>query len=63
MKDYDLDQSIKYIRKKSGPKIDPWGTPASIGDHEDAWSFKRTSYLPLKKLSISFKGVPEIPID
>ena len=40
MKDYDLDQSIKYNKKKSGPKIDPWDTPASIGDHENAWSFK-----------------------
>ena len=45
-----------HIRKTGGPKIDPWGTPASTGDQEDAWPFKRTSlYLPLKKLSISSK--------
>ena len=57
-------RSFIYIRKKSGPKTDPWGTPASIGDQEDSWPFKRTHwYLPFKKLSISFKGVPEIPID
>ena len=24
-----------YIGKKSGLKIDPWGTPGSIGDQED----------------------------
>ena len=24
-----------YIRKNNGPKIEPGGTPASIGDHED----------------------------
>ena len=42
-------RSFMYIRKKSGPKIDPWGTPASIGDQEDAWPLKRMSwYLPLK---------------
>ena len=53
-----------YIKKNSGPKIEPWGTPASIGDHEDVWPFKRTRWnLPLKKLLISFRGVPEIPVD
>ena len=56
-------RSFMYIRKESGPKIDPLSTPAIIGDQEDAWPFKRTLwYLPLKKPSISFKGVPEIPI-
>ena len=62
MKDCYLD--FMYIRKNSGPKIDPSGTPASIGDHEDVWQFKRTHWnLPLKKLLISFGGVPEIPVD
>ena len=51
MKDYDLDHLLIYIRKKSGPKIDPWGTPASICYQEDPWPFKRTHwYLPFKKL-------------
>ena len=51
-------KSFMYIRKKSDPKIDPWGTPASTGDQEDTWPFKRTRwYLPLKRFSISFKGV------
>ena len=53
-----------YIRKKSGPKIEPLGTPASIGDHEDVWLFKRTRWnLPLKKRLISFRGAPKIPVD
>ena len=57
-------RSFMNIRKKSDPKIVPWSTPASIGDQEDAWPFKRTRwYLQLKKFSINFKGVPEIPID
>ena len=57
-------KSFTYIRKKSGPKIDPWHTAASTGDQVDAWSIKRTCwYLPPKKLSISFKGLPEIPVD
>ena len=34
--DYLWLRSFMYIRKKSGPKIDPWGIPASIGDQEDA---------------------------
>ena len=45
-------KSFMYIRKKSDTKIDPWGTPASTGDQEDAWPFKRTRwYLLLKKLN------------
>ena len=27
-------RSFMYIRKKSGPKIDPWVTTASIGEQE-----------------------------
>ena len=29
------DRWILYIRKKSGPKIDPCGTPAFTGNHYD----------------------------
>ena len=46
-----LPRSFLYIRKNSGPKKEPWGTPASIDHHEDAWPFKRTDWnLPFKKL-------------
>ena len=34
-----LPRSFMYIRLNSGPKIVPWATPASIGDHEDVWPF------------------------
>ena len=37
-----LLRSFMYIRKNSGPKMEPWGTLTSIGDHEDGWPFKRT---------------------
>ena len=33
-------RSFIYVRKKSSPKTDPWGTSASIGDQEDSWPFK-----------------------
>ena len=29
------DRSLMYIRKKSGPKMDPCGTPAYTGNHSD----------------------------
>ena len=59
-----MPRSFMYIRKNSSPKIDPWGIPASIVDHEDAWPFNRTRWnLPLKKLLISFRDVPEVPAD
>ena len=46
-----LPRSFMYIRKNSGLEIEPWGIPASIGVHEDVWTFKRTHWnLPLKKL-------------
>ena len=56
-------RTFMHIRKKSCLNIDPWGTPASIGDQEDALPFRARWYLLLKKLSISFKGVPENPTD
>ena len=40
-----------YIRNKSGPKIDPWGTPASTDDQEDTWPFNELK--SLLKSSIS----------
>ena len=39
-----LLRSFMYITKNSGPKIEPWGTPTSIGDHEDVRPFKRTRW-------------------
>ena len=39
-----LLRSFVYIRKNNGSKIEPWGTPASIGEHEDTWPFNRTRW-------------------
>ena len=30
-----LPRSFTYIKKSNDPKIKPWGTPASIADHDD----------------------------
>ena len=30
-----------YIRKNKGPKMDPWGTPPSIGWQFEHWPFRR----------------------
>ena len=30
------------MRKRCGPNIDPWETPAKIGLHDDAWPFRIT---------------------
>ena len=44
--------------------MEPWDTPVSIGDHKGACPFKKTSWnLQVKKFLISFRGVPEIPVD
>ena len=49
-------KSFMYIRKKSGPKIDPWGMSASTGDQEDVWPFKRMHWcLPHKKTLNKFQ--------
>ena len=59
-----LPRSFMYVRKNSSPKLEPWGTPASIGDHGDTWPLEWTcGNLPLKKLLISVSSVPKIPVD
>ena len=35
-------KSFMKIRKRSGPRIDPCGTPARIGLHVEVWPFKTT---------------------
>ena len=37
-----LGKSLMYIRKRSGPSIDPRGTPAKTGYHDEACSFNNT---------------------
>ena len=50
-----LLRSFMYIRKNNGPKIEPWGTPASIGDHEDIdHSIKHVEIYLLRKFQWDF---------
>ena len=37
-----LDKSLIYTKNNRGPKTDPWGTPASTGDHEDDSPFNKS---------------------
>ena len=37
-----LGISLTYIRERRGPNMDPWGTPARFGPHDEVCSFKTT---------------------
>ena len=43
-------KSFVYTRKRSGPSIDPWGTPALIVIHEDSTPHNATLCLPVSKI-------------
>ena len=50
------------MKKESEPKIEPCGTPAKTGLHDDVYPFKKTlSSLPEKLLSRRFDRFPDIP--
>ena len=36
------EKSLMQIRKKSGPRMEPCGTPGFTGNHLDIWPFSRT---------------------
>ena len=38
----EVKKSLIYIKKRSGSRIDPCGTPAEIFDHLECWPFKTT---------------------
>ena len=58
------DKSFMYIRKKSGPRIGPCGTPVYTGNHSEVWPLRRPFWnLFVKKLWISFSNESETPID
>ena len=57
-------RSLIYTKKNKGPKIDPWGTPAETSTQDEDRPFRTTLwYLLLKKFSISFNRVSDIPND
>ena len=33
-------KSLMYSRKSSGPRMEPWGTPALMSAHEECWPVK-----------------------
>ena len=44
--------------------MEPWGTPAIIGNHVEDWPLSNTCWcMSLRKLSINFNRGPDIPID
>ena len=58
------DRSLMYIRKKSGPKMDPCDTPAFTSNHCDVWPFSKTLWKPFVKIFlICSSKASEIPID
>ena len=50
------------IKKKRGPRIDPWGTPALIFAHEEYWPFRANlCFLASRKSIIKFNKSPLTP--
>ena len=58
-----LTKGIYIDKKEKGSKMEPWGTPAQTGAHENDCPFKSTHWnLLLKKLLGSFKELSVMPI-
>ena len=56
------ERSLINIKKKRGPRIDPWGTPALTLAHEEYWPFKTTlCFLASRKSIIKFNKSPLTP--
>ena len=55
-------RSLMKIKNKSGPRIEPWGTPARIFFQSEDWPFKTTFWnLSERKSSRGHKSDPFIP--
>ena len=55
--------SFMRIRKRTGPRTVPWGTPLLTSDDLDFALWARMNcFLPVKKLWIRVPNVPQIPI-
>ena len=56
------ERSLTNIKKKRGPRIDPWGTPALTRVHEEYWPFKTTlCFLASRKSIIELNKSPLTP--
>ena len=62
--DFDsLGKSLMQTRSRSGPKLEPQGTPAKTGFKDDVCPFKITLWnLPARYFSRRLQRSPEIPI-
>ena len=60
--DKSSDRSLIYIKKNSGPRIDPWGTPARTLVQDDVWPLRTTLCLRFfRKHFIKQRRFSEIP--
>ena len=58
-----LARSFLYIKNRSGPTMEPWGTPALRSAQEEVCPLRSTlCLLFLKKFDNSFKRLPDIPL-
>ena len=62
LEDRSPEKLFMYIKNNTGPKKEPWGTPAVTFRHSDVWPLRITlCFLSLKKLDKRFKRLPDIP--
>ena len=53
-------RSLLKIKKRRGPKIDPWGTPALTTVNDETCPFRMTlCFLPFKKSDNTLSSLPE----
>ena len=53
------ERSLINIKKKRGPRIDPWEAPALTIAHEEYWPFKMAlCFLVSRKSIIKFNKLP-----
>ena len=53
------DKSFIYINKSSGPRMEPWGSPASTLTHVEFWPFRTTiCFLSFRKSAKVFSKLP-----
>ena len=56
------DKSLIWIKNNSGPRSEPWETPASTLAHKEYWSFNMAlCVLLFKKYANEFKSLPDMP--
>ena len=55
-------KSFIYIKNRSGPSLEPWGTPGLTSAQEEVYLLRTTlCFLFLKKIDNRFKRLPDMP--